>query len=610
MRRVVLALLVLVSMSCNEIQPRRRSTAPLNASAEFPCERYGGTSVNAVPNEGRCIVPGNVPYDFSVVVHVPETSFYAPGQSFVLTSDRDPPDLTVTLTGRRAKLPAVGEITGAYTVANVPVAQRIFGSVFSRENAQQSIPIKAVYVPLGRDVNSPYDPGLPLDAIFTTSRRDDNADPPLTIAFVRPVPVGRWLRIFEPAPPWDATFPPFIEEVDVKRGGRQLDLVDINGSTLDFDDPIGESRKATATRAEGLEGWTMFLRDRTTGRRVSTLKTLCRNDSQVCAANPTPEFRDCCSSEGAAARGRLETLLGRTELRDIAEAVLAPPEGWIGVPTLVADELIGVEIRLPYPALRSPVALEGIVATSPEAGVSLGVASRLAFESVAITRPDGEPSTLLRYSASVSTDDRGRFATVVPPGKYRVTVQPLEGTGFATFRQEVQIEDKRPITLSPPRRTRVRGSALLSDGRPANNADVLAMAAPVTDASATALPTPRPARAKVGDDGTFELDLDQGSYVLTVVPEAGTGFPRVLSRVSIPANEADVGVIRIPPPTRLGLQIVDPTTLARPIPLANVRIFASAETSQGGGGGGLLEIGNGLTDSSGRVEILLAQRPR
>jgi hypothetical protein len=236
--------------------------------------------------------------------------------------------------------------------------------------------------------------------------------------------------------------------------------------------------------------------------------------------------------------------------------------------------------------------------------VFLAVASRVTLESETITRASGDPDPSLRYSTTVSTDNRGRFATVVPPGRYRVTVLPLEGTPFAAFRQVVEIQDDQPITLSPPRRTRVSGAALLTDGRAANNAEVLATPEPL--AGASAVPTPRPARAKVGLDGTFEFDLDQGSYVLTVVPEEGTGFPRVLRRATIPANEADVGVVRIPPPTPLRLQIVDPSTLARPIPLATVRIFATPEA----GGGALLEVGSGMTDVTGRVEILLAQQPK
>jgi hypothetical protein len=239
------------------------------------------------------------------------------------------------------------------------------------------------------------------------------------------------------------------------------------------------------------------------------------------------------------------------------------------------------------------------------------VASRVTLESELIALPSGE-TPLLEYSATVSTDNRGRFATVVPPGRYRVTVEPLEGTGFASFRQEIIIEDDTPITLSPPRRTRVRGVALLSDGRPAAKAEVVATAEPL--AETTAQPSPRPARANVGDDGTFALDLDQGAYVLTIVPEEGTGFPRVVTRATIAPDQADVGVVRIPPPTRLSLQIVDPTTLARPIPLANVRIFARPEGGQGAGQGPgqgpLLEIGSGMTNAEGRVEILLAQQPK
>lgn len=599
MRRLVLGALVLSSASCNTIESRRRSTAPLNASDEFPCERYGETSVSAVPTGGRCIVPGNVPYDFTILVNAPETSSYAAGHAFVLTNA----DLTVFGTARRAKLPVFGTVTGAYAVGTT-VVRRIFDDA-TFPDAQQSLPIKAVYVPLGKDENSPYDPALPLDVIFASSRRDDNQNPP--ISFVRSLPVGRWLRVFEPSPPWDATFPPFIEEVDVKRAGNQLDLIDVNGATLDFDDVGGTSRDTRIVRAEGLEDWTAYLRDQKTGRRISTLKTLCAAAMKECSPSLA---MDCCTSSGTEANTRLDTL-GRGTLlaaKGPVDAVVAPPAGWVGVPTYVAELLQGGGRNVTYPDLRQPVALEAIVAASAEAGVFLAVASRVSFESVSITLPSGDPEQRLRYSTAVSTDDRGRLATVVPPGRYRVTVEPLEGTDFATFRTEVDIEDDRPITLSPPRRTRVRGVALLTDGRAARNAEVVAVAAPPSDTSAQA--TPRPARTTVREDGTFEFDLDQGSYVLTVIPEDGTGFARVVTRATIPANEVDVGAVRIPPPTRLGLQIVDPTTLARPIPLANVRIFASPQTSQGSGGGPLLEVGNGMTDSTGRVEILLAQQPK
>jgi hypothetical protein len=580
---------VSVATACDPIESRRRSTAPLNASDDFACDRYGDKPVRAVPRGGRCIVDTSITYDFTVVVHVPESSFYAAAHTFVLTSSTTASlnDLEVAGTSgqRRAKLPVIGTVTGAYTVKEV-LSRRVFFPDYLLDGT--SIPVRAIYVPLGRVSGPDYDPALPLDVVFATSRVDDNQSPRL--AYVRSLPAGRWLRAFEPEPPWDEVLPPFVGTVEVKRIGDQLDIVDLGGANGDYDDLGGNSRDARITRAEGLEDWTVFLRDLRTGRRISTVKTLCTKNAP-------------CNDPKTEATARLDTV-GRGVSLDDVEAVLAPPAKWIGVPTLVENQFLGAAgIPLPYPDLRPPVALEGIVAASADAGVFLAVASRVTLESESITLPSGSPQPLLRYSANVSTDDRGRFATVVPPGTYRVTVEPFEGSEFASFRTQVVIEDGTAITLSPPRRTRVRGVALLSDGRPAANAEVVAVAEPLEDTSSQ--PPPRPARTTVRDDGSFTFDLDQGAYVLTVVPEEGTGFPRVVARATIPANEADVGIVRIPPPTVLALQIVDPTTLARPIPLANVRIFARPE-----GGGPLLEIGSGMTNATGRVEILLAQQPK
>lgn len=595
MRRAILALVV-AGLACNTIESHRRSTAPLNASDEFPCDRYLDQPLKAVPRNGRCLVETSIPYDFTVVVHVPESSFYAAGHTFVLrgspTATNSDLEVSGTSGERRAKLPVLGAVTGSYTVKQS--VSKVVLDPDMLPNDATSIPVRAVYTPIGRVNGADYDPALPLDVLFASSRVDESQSP--SLSYVRSLPAGRWRRTFEPEPPWAEFFPPVNGTYEVKRAGDQLDTVDI-GVSQNLDDPGGISRDATVTRTEGLDGWTVFLRDKSSGRRVSTMKTLCGKADAVCS---TAQDKNCCSVSRTEARKRLDTIGLGTSLRDAnVEAVLAPPSGWIGVPTFVIDELITTEIKIPYPDLRPPVALEGIVAASADAGVFLAVASRVTLERDTLDPAD----RFLRYATTVSTDDRGRFATVVPPGKYRVTVAPLEGTGFAAFRQVVEIQDNQPITLSPPRRTRVRGTVLLGDGRPAARAEVLALADPQADV--TARPAPRPARTSVQEDGTFSFDLDQGQYVLTVVPEEGTGFPRVVTRATIPADQSDVGVTRIPPPTRLGLQIVDPTTVARPIPLANVRIFAAPV-----GGGASLEIGSGLTNADGRVEILLAQQPK
>lgn len=149
------------------------------------------------------------------------------------------------------------------------------------------------------------------------------------------------------------------------------------------------------------------------------------------------------------------------------------------MPRLLTPLIAGSGLQsLAYPTLRSPIALEGLVAANAGGGVLIAASSRVTFDSVSVLLPNGNAQPLLEYKTTVSTDDRGRFATVLPPGTYDVTVEPLEGTGFASLRRQMVIDDGKPITLSPSPRTRVRGVAVLTDGRPASRAEVLAMAAP------------------------------------------------------------------------------------------------------------------------------------
>lgn len=575
---LVRALAMLVATSacaaaCNDIEARRISNAPLNSAAEFPCERYVETPVKAVPSEGRCIVTTQPTFDYAIVVHVPETSEYAAGHTFVLFNTEQ----TVSGSARVLKLPVFGSVTGIYNVTQKVIDQDVkLPPEVKRGLPGLSIPVRAAYAPVGRG-NVTYDRTLPLDIVFASSQVVDLQGP--SVEYLRSLPLGKWKRVFEPEPPYDEYFPPHVGDVEVKRSGSLFDVVAIGGVNGDLDDLTGTSRDAVITRAEGLDDWKVWLEDHATGQRISVVKKL----------------------SGPRADKRLDTVGRGTSLEGV-DAIVAPPDGSIAIPRLVTPLLAGQGLgALRYPELRAPVALEGIVAGSADGGVFLAVASRVTFESESITLPNGGAQSLLHYSATVSTDDRGRFATVLPPGTYDITVLPLEGTGFASFNKQAIIEDRSPINLSPPRRTRVRGLALLTDGRAAARAEVLAVPEPLADTGGR--PTPAPARTRVRDDGGWSLDLDQGAYLFTVIPEAGTGFPRVLTRAVVPAGEADIGIVRIPPPTRLELEIRDPTTLARPIFAAQVRIFATPE----GGGGPALEIGNGITNGAGRVEILLAQ---
>ncbi len=116
----------------------------------------------------------------------------------------------------------------------------------------------------------------------------------------------------------------------------------------------------------------------------------------------------------------------------------------------------------------------------------------------------------------------------------------------------------------------------------------------------------RPGRTKTLQDGRFVLELDPGPYVFTVIPKAGTGFPRVVTRPEVLAKATELPDIRVPAPTRLAFELRDPSPTGNPIVRAVVRILAAVPGREGMP----IEIGSAMTDPNGLVEILLAQEPR
>jgi len=168
------------------------------------------------------------------------------------------------------------------------------------------------------------------------------------------------------------------------------------------------------------------------------------------------------------------------------------------------------------------------------------------------------------------------------------------------------------LTITPPKRTVVRGRAVLSDKRPLLEADIVATPQNPTDASVA---KPRPGQTKTGTDGRFSLELDQGPYALTVIPREGSGFPRVVTRPVIPPSETDLPDIVVPAPSPLSFTIRNPINgIEGVVPGALVRIFAIPGVDKladiQATSPDPVEIGNGTTDANGLVEILLAPGPR
>jgi hypothetical protein len=596
---LLLVAVISLSSSCDPVEPRPLVNAPMN---RCPCEKFEpGTTAALCSEKDRCEIltaGGRPEFPFWIVVHVPESSSYAAGSTYVLSSEAafaEPSADVATLCRPPSCLPlgGLGVASGGYQVTREE--SKAAGYPLSDGT---SIPVRVVYEPIG-DAQDATFPTLPLDALFASSRVVKRSDGSQAVEFSRALPAGRYRRVLYPQPPFDEFFPPETAERTI--GTEILGDTFRLGSDRKLDDAEGDSRLAIVKRSDGLDGWRAWLVDRPSQRRISVLRTLSGTEATV-RLDTTGEQRTPGGGLG-----------------DDVEAIVAPPESWTAVPRLVTRLFSGAGLKnLAYPSIPPPVAVAGVVAqpSSQAGGTLLGYPARVSFESQELTT-SVDSSKLLRYSTSLNTDDRGRFATVLPPGTYVATIEPAEGTGFAK-RKEVVIVDRAltALTFHPAPRTLVKGRAVLTDGRALSEADVIAV--PSIQQSAQPNPLvaePRAGLAHTAEDGRFTMELDPGPYVVSVIPKAGTGFPRVVIRTDVPAQEAELPEMRVPAPSRLAFTLQAPSVTKNVIANAVVRIFARPAVAVGGPGGTLsaadpVEIGSAMTDSTGAVEILLAQEPR
>jgi hypothetical protein len=583
--------LVALFLACSPVEGTPLSQPPENAC---PCSAYPqlGRLRPTCASGNRCEVLGQPDYPFTLIVHVPETSFFAAGVSYAIRSTdifsgkgtpRCPPASCIAL-------PSLVEVTGEYLVTAQASAQ--MGAVLPT-NDPARIPARVTFVPLAASASSaePRDLGLPLDVAFAQPVRLDEQRDDL-IQYQRPVGVGRYRRIAEPEPPFDLAYPPVVSEISVsptsvRRGPPDIPLFTeslvVGGPDLPLDDPQGDNRTATAKRAAGLDGWRLWLIDTATRRRISSRRRL----------------------SGFEMQARLDTVganrPGTTVLRDGVSVVLAPPEGFIAVPSLESPIIGGQGLSLDYPELPVPAQVAA-VAVSPGPTPS-PLRGRVVFTSRKLRRLDGLLTDLLKYTTHVTTDDRGQLRTVLPPGQYDAYLEPEIGSGFGQSRTPIEVQGALSQTLVAADRTLVRGRAVLSDGRPLAEATVLATAAASRRAAAAPWELPRFGQATTDALGGFSLFLEQGDYDVAVVPQDGTGFPRVVTPRNVGPGQVDLGTVTVPAPTRLAYTLRDPS--GNPIVRAVVRAFA-----QPASGAAAVEVGRGLSGSEGQFEILLAQQPR
>ncbi|MDB4946449.1 MAG: hypothetical protein JWP97_5983 [Labilithrix sp.] len=618
-RAAALAALALVlAASCAPVVGTPIPAGPVNecGPGKPACSVYATSQAGVTTSVPTCVTiatrdvctAGLPTFPFTLVVNVPDSSFYAPGRVFAL-SNNDVLSPSSVVPNRRCtppscvQLPELVSAQGKYLVtheASVAVGYPLPTGF--------SVPVRVTFVPFGPDAQEEARAlGLPLTGVQTSSRMiAPTRDATPEVTYAEAVSVGSYLRIAAPEPPYDAYFPPVYSAIAVREPiidnftigtAAEADPEAHPGAApgslpRPLDDETGQTRTTTITRRDGLDGFQVWIAQHANGRRISTLKTLSGTTST--AVLHTIGFRQ-------------QDVPALTEGVDV---VISPPASWIGVPRLESAIINGGGFgfaNLEFPVLPAPITFNGVVAQGD--GALIGVPSRVAFTSTAVLKTSSTTATptldtTLKYAAVVSTDDIGRFTTVLPPGTYDVVIEPLEGTGRAKTRDTVDTTQILAKTFRPPARTIAVGRARLADGRPLSEAVVRALpTAPTTSSQAV---TPRPAMTRTDAEGVFRFELDPGAYDLQVEPQEGTSFPRIVQARSFSGAQVDVGDVVVPAPARIAFFIRDPSDVGNPIIRAVVQVFAELP----GRGPPAVEIAQAVTDTNGSIEILLDPQAR
>ncbi len=660
-RVVIVGIGVAVATACGEITPPEVSPAPMNhCGQQSDCERFqlpGATCTK----DGICVVPGKL--SFTLAVSMPTTSFHAPGETIFLPpqylndlfakqsvpsscADQDTRPVCKCRRPTCLFLPSNGESQGALHVGR-DVAKEVWpgagcgSSSLSQADRDQycglrpkdpntqytTLPTRVVFRPLwpvGTSFSFMKSIGITLQPDITATildRTDEPLGPNKTIGTRYDVllqagsmdsGVGWYVLRMDPVPPFDSAFPPIVTKVQVAgtQGSTEyrpfpMDGFDVNPMARTF---------TLSTKGPNLTGWRVYLAAKSAatkkgydmpvrdGERLSTVRTL---------------------SNAAGETVLLQTALGVNTLHGMRLVIEPPPNQ--ALPTFAIEDFEGVVPTMDeIPALPTAVDVNGTVTLDGK-----GRPARVAFESLrgpdgAIELTDGTFSAVLSYRTMVETDASGAYRVLLPPGKYGVYVEPLVADAAKTVIPFVVgskdlVQQGRALELK--RKTHVRGTVALGDGRMVGDAEIDFMPALQQPMGTNPLALPRPARGRtVISNGVaaFDLDLDPGVYDITVAPLAGTRFPWIVQTARsiqqlpnvmldpfivpppIQQGNVDAGMFVVP-----GLTIRDPYGTA--VVGALVDVYAASELSPGAP---LYLVGRTQTDANGHFDLHLAGAPK
>jgi len=388
----------------------------------------------------------------------------------------------------------------------------------------------------------------------TTSELDANNN----YTFEAQVPVGEYdVYVAPPRNQSGCQVAPHLFRREAIVGGEfdlQYPVTPASNLTLDIHWPSSSGR---------LDGWVADIIEPLTGNSISTQFVLQNPVGSSTLQYDVPltysaVFDRPSTDSAVTERGKTQeekrTLVSAND--DLVR--LTPPPTTVA-PTLYIDRSgLGLFCDAPpkpctaivdgFSKLPTPVTVEGQVARVDTGKPTQGQVTLVSSEISGL-----DPGVFAAFQRTVPVGADGRFALLLPPGKYRVYAVPPMADGLAAFETtwdippDVAYQAGKLLELPPT--TQVTGRTILQ------GAQVQALASPqqvlpFERAFGGAIFVPRANPGLVAADGTFVVQADPGTFDISVRPPESLGFAWfVRPSVMIGTGSQDLGKLALPRPS-------------------------------------------------------------
>lgn len=636
--RALVVVAVAVGLSCEPIVGAPPAAAPINSCPARPCDAYKQSGPEPTCNaDGVCAVPTTTT-NFILVIGLASDSYLAPGRTYLATLNSPSPAPASCQAPTCCQLqncsPPVCALqhwtldVSSYFIA--PNATTTKEANWNLGNAGvTTLPVQATfrfrYGSSATSSQDAFDLGLPVDPVLATNVPEmanaslSGPNGSAQFQFRTYLQQGCYERTLQPFSPFSGAFPPEIKpwpQDDTPEGISDFDKTKATG-------PLRVIPQFDIMRAEGLDGWSAYLRDAQTKRVFSNVVRL----TGSLAHNVTLLTKHLWTVNTA---GQVVPDTVGDALAGL-EVVLAPPPGQalpteffapnVSSPPGVQPPSLELTSGLTYPSLPTPITVTGRIRTP--AGTP--VPANVYFTAADISQRSGQrfPANF-EFNTHVSAipDPRtgnSTYSVLLPQGDYQIVVRPTDGVNAVKAASrpvggqgnEMTGEDFDVTPLAS-----LSGTVRTTDGRALAEAIVEALptqcAASLGDAAAPPVSSdeclPNAAQTVTANDGSFRLMVDPGGYQLRIRPRDGSHLPWRIQPVAVGAAAFDVGAIDVPAPMSVGMRLTDTagtsglfTGKNNPVPYAVVRVFT--DPSQGAPA---VELGRAVTDADGNYEMYIA----